>query len=726
MSKSNPLHTWEKYRLKDLEEMLDIRCDARDPEEWMPISYPLQGFAATIPGAVSTSPVRLGSMAVKAQETALPLEHYDIPIVTTGIEAVLADHCEIIKMPSSGTVVQILEVNKNHYKVMYEEINGTLRSVDVRNFVKGHEKFGFPLYFTEDFLKLTKGDYIEEGVILADSHQRDLGMISWTRAMIGVPGTFNQSSEDSILFCEESLEELGYYTYTDLTLSVDRTDILLNANGTKEKYKPIPEIGDHIREDGAVMGKRNVTHFLSPAILTDDALMEFNEAFDKVLYNGSGGGLKSEVVAIEIINTERKDKFPEMMDQINELLRKRDSVASNLKAMSRKYTKIHPSIIKDVLYNHAIANVKKITYKAKPVNVRIKLTIKKLQYPTLGSKGSGRHGNKGIICGVEKRANMPRFENGVTADFIFEAATVGNRQNTPVITLGGLGTLCRQLQHRIRIKLGLDPLDRHIERHHYIDRIDEENFKWIRDKILGFLETMESPLFPKYVSLSDIDFMDVLEEVVEDEFRVLLPEPNKIAEIIAQEKLNTSEFRLQRMKMSANLDNKYVDFEDECSYIVQDFLIQNKLPDKPKVVTIPFENHFELSTSLKADGKHYRQYNCSAMRFLGAVDMRIIMGYVPNHVSMELIESGKSPQVRNYAYGSILRADKPSNIDKAVDRNLIPFGQDPFTKIYQSITQSVGYIPFNEDGGWKERYKFEPSFRNVQWKFAEENTFNKH
>ena len=716
----------QPYRLEGLEDKLDIRMDKKEPKDWLTMTYERQGFAATIPGAASTSPVRLGSMAIKALETSLPLEHYDVPIVNTGIEAVLADHCEIIKMPSSGTVVQLLEVSRNHFKVVYEEIDGTLRSIEVRNFVKGHEKFGFPLYFTEEFLKLANGDYIEEGTILADSKQRDLGMLTWTRAMVGVPGTFNQSSEDSILFCEESLEELGYYTYTDLTLSVDRTDILLNINGNKDVYKPLPEVGDHIMDDGAVMGKRNVSYFLSPAILSDDALNEFNEAFDKVLYNGSGGGKKTEVVAIEIINTERKDKFPEMMNQINELLRKRDSVASNLKALSRQYKKVHPSITKDVLYNHAISNVKKITYKAKPVNVRIKLTIKKLQYPTLGTKGSGRHGNKGIICGTEKRANMPRFENGVVADFIFEAATVGNRQNTPVITMGGLGTVCRQIQQDIRQALGLNILDRFIERDHYISKIDESMFTWIRNKMLRFLDIIESPLFPKYASLTPEEFMDVIEEVVEDEFRILLPEPDKIAEVIIHEKINASEFRLRRMQMTANLDNQNVVFEDKCSYIVQDFLLQNKLPDKPKVVTIPFENHFELSTSLKGDGKNYRQYNCSAMRFLGAVDMRIIMAYVPNHVSMELIESGKSPHVRNYAYGSILRAATPSNIKKAVDRQLIPFGEDPFTKIYQSITQSVGYIPFNEDGGWKERYKFEPSFRQVSWKFTENNIFNKH
>jgi len=667
------------------------------------ITYGRQGYASFIPWSHSmTGPRKM--MGLKAFDTAMSLLEYDLPITTTGVHVPMADGATIIKMPRDGVVVKI--INSFEARKLYYDVNGKLYLITVRDFIKTHEKYGVPLYFTDEFLSLRPGDIVREGTILANSHQVDRGMLTFFRNLYTVVGSFNQNSEDSIVISESAAKKLRYYTFPQVVLNINKDDVLLNINGDTGSYKPIPELYSHIRKDGAIIAKRNIESIMSTALLTDEALMEFDENFDEILYSQSGGGDGTEVVGVEVINTVSNTKMPEIMSQIMNIIQRRIKVSKECTKLVNKYREHDISVIKDENYNYLLDNVRNLSFKASPIHIRITITIKKLNPLSVKPKLYGEFGNKGIVCGIVPDEDMPLFEDGVRAEVLVDPSVV-NRNNSPMITVsGGTNTIARKIRNSIRAKLGYSPNEGYIYGEF---EFTKKLYDFARREILDFLEIIESPLYESYLQLNEEEFCEIIEEVIRDEFRVVLPPPH-VSPAYILSKIEGSRFALKKMKATANLGHSF-EFEDGITYTVAHMLVQSKLGDVPMGVSCPFENHYNLPTSLTGYAKATRQCNYKAIRFLTAADMRFITSYVETDAMIDFIESGKDPAVRNYMYGTMLRAENSSDIEDTIDRSLIPYGKDPFTLLYQSLTKTVGYIPVNVDEGYLEWDKMDDDFR---------------
>ena len=64
--------------------------------------------------------------------------------------------------------------------------------------------------------------------------------------------------EDGAWISNEAAYMLRSDAFGELEMVLDRSQILLNMNGDERTFKPIPDIGDYLRDDGLVMAWRDL------------------------------------------------------------------------------------------------------------------------------------------------------------------------------------------------------------------------------------------------------------------------------------------------------------------------------------------------------------------------------------------------------------------------------------------------------------------------------------
>lgn len=100
----------------------------------------------------------------------------------------------------------------------------------------------------------------------------------------------------------------------------------------------------------------------------------------------------------------------------------------------------------------------------------------------------------------------------------------------------------------------------------------------------------------------------------------------------------------------------------------------DKIADDWSSVSSARLQHFGiLAVSSKAE-RNRTPYRNNPVRTIGETEGRIYAGYLGREAIAEMIDRSNNPQTQRSLYRSILDADKPTNIDKLVNRDVLPYG----------------------------------------------------
>ncbi len=235
----------------------------------------------------------------------------------TGVETEYSKYTFDIKLPCDATILKIIRkyptgigadaIRHNPLTtIIYEDFNDPHKSIGVLHvpdFASFHQDFGFPYKRRSDvWERLAPGAYIAEGEVLAASpavrENGQYGMgIEAEAAFMSLPGTI----EDGFIVSESFLKRMTPTTYNTLVGNWGRKAFPLNLYGDDTHYKPFPDIGDRIREDGLVFALREIDDDLGVAEMTPRALRCVDHAFDRPLYGKPG----SVVVDINVYHDDR-------------------------------------------------------------------------------------------------------------------------------------------------------------------------------------------------------------------------------------------------------------------------------------------------------------------------------------------------------------------------------------------------------------------------------------
>lgn len=259
------------------------------------------------------------------------------------IECELAKYTFSVKMPANGKILRVIDrfprgididnipFNPETVVIYENDETGEIDYFTVPYHASYHQFFGFKYEHKSTLNDLRPNAYIPKGTIFADSpgvveHGSYKYGINLNTAFMSVPSV----SEDGIMISEDVLDKLKFRIYETRVVEFGSNSFPLNLYGNIDFYKPFPECGDYIREDGVLMMLRTYDDDLMPVEMSIYDTMEPDFVFDKGIYVRGG---KGKVIDIRVIsNNVQNPKLPKGM-------------GAHIEKYERALVKFHQTII---------------------------------------------------------------------------------------------------------------------------------------------------------------------------------------------------------------------------------------------------------------------------------------------------------------------------------------------------------------------------------------------
>lgn len=346
--------------------------------------------------------------------------------IQTGVEQEFAKHTFSVKMPANGRILKMIDryprrmdVNSIPMNpetvVIYEDADTQeIGMVSIPRYNSFHQYFGFEYKMKPAVNKLMVGNFIEKDTIFADSPAvSDEGGfmygVSLNMAFMSHPAV----SEDGVLISESALKKLKFKLYDTRVVEFGANSFPLNLYGTSTNYKPFPEIGEYLREDGLLATLRRYDYDMTPVEMSIFDTCEPDWYFDKSTYVRGPGG---RIVDIKVYhNTNVKNPMPiGIMDGMEkyakalksfyqEIIDTERQIRSDRK---RKYgdgrISLKPDLHRLTVEGLAVLGEKpqdtrqnlNLTYRDIPLDeYRVEFVIEYEMTPSRGFKATGSHGD---------------------------------------------------------------------------------------------------------------------------------------------------------------------------------------------------------------------------------------------------------------------------------------------------------------------------------------------
>lgn len=231
--------------------------------------------------------------------------------IFTGAEAEIADFDFMIHFPVDVKILHIINkyvptmgqgsIRDNPITyIFYEDYHDPKKTVGVLavpKFASHHKDFGYTLHKRKDvWERIRVGAYISADEIIACSSavKGDLsyGMgIEAETAFMSVPAGI----EDGQWVSESFLKRMGAEGSQMRIASWGNKMFPLNLYGDSTHYKPFPDIGDRVRDDGLLFALREHNPEMAVTEMTPKALREVDYTFDRTTYVNQPGALITDI-----------------------------------------------------------------------------------------------------------------------------------------------------------------------------------------------------------------------------------------------------------------------------------------------------------------------------------------------------------------------------------------------------------------------------------------------
>lgn len=255
----------------------------------------------------------------------LVIEGGDEEIIQTGVSREYGKYTFAVRMPVDGTIINIIQkypqsVSKNSLSfnpetILIYEARETKEidyiSIPYHNTL--HQYFGYKYKLNDEAMDLIRHNgNIPKGTVFADTPcitengGYKLG-VNLNTAFMSHPSV----AEDGVAISKSTAEKLKFRTFDTRIVSFGSKSFPLNLYGDLDNYKPFPEIGDYIRDDGILMMLRDYDLDTVPVNFHPYSCMEPDMIFDAATYVRGPTG---RIVDIEVIGNNNNNKnLPEQM-----------------------------------------------------------------------------------------------------------------------------------------------------------------------------------------------------------------------------------------------------------------------------------------------------------------------------------------------------------------------------------------------------------------------------
>lgn len=314
------------------------------------------------------------------------------------------------------------------------------------------EKFGYS--YNNDVLDSKEvGDKIKKDECLYRTHSYDEDMdYGYGRNATVMYTVDTRILEDAIICSESFAKSMVSKEIDSVKVPLNDNDILVNLYGTNSEYKGFPDIGENTRDRILCARRRKHNNQVLYDLKTSN-LKKMNTTSDNPFYS------RGKVVDITIYSNKSLDELPDNMfnAQIKRYLTMQTEFYQKMFDMCEKIIESGSKYTAEVGYYYK---------KAKDIldptcawreesgsvfsNLVIEFTVERDVALDLGSKITGRYGNKGVIAQILPDDQMPFLANGKRVDVILSALGVVNRLNSAQLFEHSINFICNSVAEKLK------------------------------------------------------------------------------------------------------------------------------------------------------------------------------------------------------------------------------------------------------------------------------------
>jgi len=391
------------------------------------------------------------------------VKHAEPPLVYTNFENQVGIYSTAGYKKSKGhfRVIDKIFKNKYYYVMIVQDIDTEEYDIFTREECKWlTEHYGFK-WDNESIDSLKKDDTIKKNDVLFKNDFYDENMnFGYGVNLNAVYFTYkNLTLEDAVVISESASKKLSTYSVNKVVVSVNTNDILLNLYGNGENYKAFPDIGEEIK-DQTLACRRRINY--STVVYDLKGLTEVKESDEKFYCKGK-------VVDIEVFSNIPEEELKEQ--KYNEQVLKYDKeqrvFADSIYKKLKKIVESGKCTFSDELlyfYNNCKIQIDDNVYftnqNSKFSGFIIKFTLLEEEPLNIGSKITGRYGNKGCISTILPDDQMPTVAEGefkgMRADICLNPLGVFNRLNPSQLIEQELNWVAKFVRKDIQAESSLD------------------------------------------------------------------------------------------------------------------------------------------------------------------------------------------------------------------------------------------------------------------------------
>lgn len=405
------------------------------------------GLELLEPMANSTITNRNNLVDAQLQQSVV-LVNPDVPRISSGFENQIGDNSNaLLKADREYEVIKIIRRNVNYKLVVLKEKNKKYyHVVRIENSVNITETYG---YLLEDNLK--EGDVLKKNdTIYAPANTFDeygnFGYGVNLRTMFS--SNENKTYEDGVVISQSAADKMKTYSVTNVDVSLNENDILMNLYGDRKNYKSFPNIGEKV--NGQILCARKRINYLTALFTLSTTSLTGDDNIDMV--NDTVFYEQGEDVTVENIeifsnrDLEHVSEF-EYNKQIVDVLKEQNLYQSQIElALGEIIGDPANETSSDLQYEYYNnkCNLKWASDREFE-NMIIRFTLKKVRKLDIGNKVSNRYGSKGVISeikseheGVEVSTirpddEMPMTPDGKRVEILLSPFSIVNRTNVAAL-----------------------------------------------------------------------------------------------------------------------------------------------------------------------------------------------------------------------------------------------------------------------------------------------------
>lgn len=647
------------------------------------------------PGSVSASRLQMLGAQIGS---ALTTKGAEPSLIQTGYEREYGKYTFSKKAPCDLIVIKVFQqyretqgaggIRENPKRfVLYEDFTSNeIGIMELERYHCIHKDFGFK-FRDNPRVSLYPKSKIAKGTIIADSPNVDQDGnyspgINLNVAFLSDPSTI----EDSMWFSNEACDAFTTVISSKRSGAWGTKCYPVNVYGDEFNYKPFPDIGECVREDGLVFAFRKHSDLLAPVKMTPKALREIDFLHDILVYCEAGARLVDVIVyrdpnqrlATPSGMSVQADKYANAMEEFyTELITEYERIAKDRQNKGGiRITNELKTLLTKALAATTKINGRKVQYLMRGVPMGeyyVELTFEHEFIPGVGSKISDFFGGKGVISKKTPRADMPMDSDGNYADVVMDGDATVRRTNNGRMFQHGFNAYARDLNRELRSTINVD---------RYNPNPDDVNRK------LSNPETVDL-LFNRLLSFYDTISSTMKEDVLE----VCMSHPNFPREHLFKvmtsdiylniQTNNTRDLITTVQTLRANFPLTYgpVTYRTAKGNMVKTvnnvligkmyMILLDKIGAYPAAVSSAKTQHFGIPAKVTNLDKYATPNRNQPTRIWGETEVRLASTYCSPYFIAETIDRSNNPTKHRHICRNIILSENPMDIANVVDDTVV-------------------------------------------------------